>query len=298
MGKKINWTKEQETWIKENGIKYNDQIMTKKFNEEFQVSINVKTLTHFRWRLGILKPKFISFEKDGKVRVRRSTRHITTQEEKEWILNNKNKIINRNQFLNDFNKHFNLDLNSRQFTNIYLKVCNNLFRNSFFTKEEDEWLLENIKYQPPYKLVEEFNKRFDQKRTGRQLKEHLNGYLKTSYLKINNKNSVNSEAIGTIKKWGNNYKIKINDKDWEICSRYFYKQYYGKLSEDCIVLHLDGNIENWNKDNLIEMSRKEAGKLTGLSVGNGINYYKNGILTKAIVEVIKTENLLKEIEND
>ena len=297
MGKKINWTEEMKVWIRENGTKYNDEVMTKKFNEEFQTFITTKTLTHFRWRLGILKPKFISFEKDGEFRLRCGTRHITTQDEKQWILDNKGKITNRNQFLNDFNKHFNLDLNLRQFMYIYLKICNNLFRNSRFTKEEDEWLLENVKYKPPYKLAEEFNKIFKQKRTGNQIKEHLNGYLKTSYLKINNKNSFNSEPIGTIKKWGNNYRIKINNRDWELCNRYFYKQYYGEIPKNCRILHLDGDNSNWSKDNLIAITDKEAGALTGLCMAEGIDYYKNGILTKAVLEVIKTENLLKEIEN-
>lgn len=75
--------------------------------------------------------------------------------------------------------------------------------------------------------------------------------------------ALNSESIGS----GYKTCVKATEKElpngvssnWVQKSRFIYEQKYGKIPKGCIIIHLDGNTENFDIKNLYCISRKVAG---------------------------------------
>ena len=112
----------------------------------------------------------------------------------------------------------------------------------------------------------------------------------------------NKKPIGTIvyRKDANNrkrYLVKVDNKGtWEEAGRYFYKKYYGKIPKGHYIYFLDGNNTNFAKENLIALSKSIIGTLRARCVNDELNYFGQGILTEAMIEIIKTEKLINEKE--
>lgn len=300
MSKKINWTDEQKKWIKENGTKYYDYELAELFNKKFNTCHPIRTITSVRQRLNVIKPKY---KHDGRVNKSQKI-HYATEEEREWLRENRTKEINSGEITNLFNKHFNLNLSQRQVQNIYLsdKKGKILFCHQW-KDEEINFIKDNYNKYPCLKLAKIMQEKFDRKISKKSLSTILSN-LGLSYLKANNLKVYNKAEIGTIRvrkdSFGKDrYMIKIKDTgkvqyDWEECGRYYYKKYYGEIPDNHLIYFLDGDTSNFAKENLIAISKSDVGTLRALCVNNGIDYFNQGIYTKAIIEILQTEKLINK----
>lgn len=94
-------------------------------------------------------------------------------------------------------------------------------------------------------------------------------------------------------------KIRNNMKtlNYKNASRFFYQMHYNeKLKCNELILHLDGDKTNFNKDNLITISTKDKANLMRYRNEFLVDVYGQGKVTEAFVKLSKLETLVKEIE--
>lgn len=180
-----------------------------------------------------------------------------------------------------------------------LKINNNKI---YYTKEENEWIKENFKYYKTNELCKLFEKKFGKKIKSKQLRDKKSR-MKLSYLKENNKNAYHEVPVGTITKKSTGkvvvkWKNEGKSSDWKPVGRYFYEKYYGSVPKGYCVYHLDGNQMNYAKENLILVSKQESGQIFKMCKNEHYNFFGQGKVTEAIVEVVRTENLIKEINEN
>ena len=71
--------------------------------------------------------------------------------------------------------------------------------------------------------------------------------------------------IGSIRFKSDYYYIKLDDPNkWELYHRYMYRKYHNV--EPDVVIFLDGDIENFSKENLFNISRAELVRINKLKV--------------------------------
>ena len=298
MGKLINWTEEQKEWMRKNYLKFYDEELTVLFNNTFNTSHPMPTIRGFRQRLGIKKPKY---KYDG--RVYKSIKvHYPTEEERQWLRENRTPTTNLNELTEKFNKHFNLNLNKRRVLHICLSdKKGKIIQVHRWTKEEEEWLREHYKDFNSSQLAKLFAEKFGIIIKAHAFKNKMQK-LGLSYLKANNLDVYNKKPIGTItcRKDSNGrkrYLVKVDDKGtWEEAGRYFYKKYYGEIPDNSYIYYLDGDTSNFAKENLIALTNSEIGTLRARCVNEEIDYFGQGILTKAMVEIIKLEKEINDYE--
>ena len=133
-----------------------------------------------------------------------------------------------------------------------------------FTPEEDKWLIENI----PNHLYRDICKMFEQKFGKHLTAKQLHGHI-ANVLHVSNGNKGNQkfraekfEPIGYeyTNPRGYTY-IKVKDtnnqnEDYRAKHQVMYEKYHGELPEGFIVVFLDGNTQNFNKDNLYAIPKK------------------------------------------
>lgn len=294
----INWTEDQKQWMRENYLKFYDSKLTELFNKKFNTSHPMPTIRGFRQRLKLNKPKY---KHDGRI-IKSNKVHYSTEEERQWLRDNRIKGIYFNYLTQKFNKHFNLNLNERQIKHICYsdKKGKKIFVHRW-TKEEENWLKEHYKNFNSSQLAKLFAEKFGIIIKAHAFKDKMQK-LGLSYLKANNLDVYNKKPIGTIvyRKDANNrkrYLVKVDNKGtWEEAGRYFYKKYYGKIPKGHYIYFLDGNNTNFAKENLIALSKSIIGTLRARCVNDELNYFGQGILTEAMIEIIKTEKLINEKE--
>ena len=133
-----------------------------------------------------------------------------------------------------------------------------------FTQEEDEWLKEVM----PNHLYRDVCKMFEQKFGKILTKRQLDGH-NYNVLKVSNSNKGNKkfradkfEPIGYEVQYPNGYTyVKVSDTgnqkaDYKSKQYVEYEKYYGNVPENCIVIFLDGNRENFDKDNLYALDKR------------------------------------------
>ena len=196
-----------------------------------------------------------------------------TEEEKEWLKNN-NYHHNRKELVKLFNEKFGKNKTSGSMHWALHEYCDNSYYDEKFkyTKEEDDWLIENYhKYTNKF-LTIEFNKIF-RKKTQEALITHCNRELNlnTPILVYDNKigyKNGNEKELGYISKSSQYYFIKVkNDAkagkgNFIQKHRYIWEQYHGrKVPEGHMITFLDGNTENFDINNLVCLSASEQGTL-------------------------------------
>lgn len=287
--KKINWTDEQKEWIKQHSLEYFDYELAKLFNEKFGTNHPMSTIRSFRQRLKVSKPKY---KHDGRL-LESDKIHYTTPQQEEWLKSNFNESLSRIQLTKMFNDQFNTCLNIREVQ--YMCLKNGLAYRHTYSQEQEDWLKNNAKkFKNSKDLTKEFNNRFNTSIRRNNLLDKLSN-LGDGFLKQKGMKTGNELTIGTIRKTidGKKDRYIIKTKNgWEECGRYYYKQYYGEIPKDHHIYFLDGDNTNFAKENLIAISKSDVGTLRALYVNDKINYFNQGIYTKAMVEIIQTEKLL------
>ena len=155
---------------------------------------------------------------------------------------------------------------------VYKDRKNRNVRFDEMTEEKERFIKENfMKYETYQKLADEYNKEFGTNCSP----SSINTLCREKY-------GLTHENIGKFKKGGRSvrlevgterigsgYKIcvKVSDKEvpngdssnWVQKSRYIYEKYYGEIPNGHMIIHLDGDLENFDIDNLYCISRKISG---------------------------------------
>lgn len=166
-----------------------------------------------------------------------------------------------------------------------------------YTKEEDEWLLENAKLYSCPELSRRMMEIFGRKHSDGSLKQHCRASLgiKKAHGLVYDTTPKNKAPIGSISRWGCRKTIKIDETSgpghdgWVSYGRYIYEQAHGKLPDDYQVIHIDGDQENFDLNNLLAVNRKEHAILSAH------RWHGKGDITKTGVKYAKLTLKLKEM---
>lgn len=150
-------------------------------------------------------------------------------------------------------------------------------------------------------ILPKVNKIFNENYTRLELQK----YLVRNKIKYKYKNKNKSHKMGLDKPIGSEYTkpdgmvmIKVAPNKWEYKQRYIYEQYHGvKLKTTDYVIFLDGNINNFDIDNLEKVNYKEAGYIGAFKVNNDL-IIKDKEITKALLLMAKTDIKTKEIRKE
>lgn len=205
--------------------------------------------------------------------------HRWTSQEDQFLIDYV-KGISLNELTDKFNSAFNLNLSESSISNRKVKLgIKSGFNSSYFKKG-----------QTP------FNK--GKKWEDYMTEEGQKNSLKTCFKKENKPH--NYKKIGSEVYDKDNYAyIKVRDnpyerrKNWISKQRLIYEQHYGPIPEGYVVIFADGDVKNFNIDNLILVSRQE-----NLIMNNhGLRYHDKD-LTKVgvnIAKLIDTTNKKKNV---
>lgn len=136
---------------------------------------------------------------------------------------------------------------------------------TFFTSEEDNWIIENVPYYKYEDLAKMFSEKFNRPCTQYMLRSRATRYLgiksgRQGFKKGNVTHNV--RPIGyeyTNKANGYTYvkvaNTRIKNKDFRPKHQLVYEQSYGKIPKNHIVIFIDGNKQNFSPDNLYALNR-------------------------------------------
>ena len=226
-------------------------------------------------------------------------RHIWTNEQIKYlkrIANGKPKKVT----LEKINKKFNLNLSLRQLNNC---MSNNNIKVNIrhvWTDEQVEYLKKIAEGTPRKEIVKKLNDKFDLSLTLIQVRDCMNNRnirnnLDTRFSSEEGGNRcVQRKPIGCETKWDRGYvRVKLGENKWEFKQRYVWKQHYGEIPKDYSVIFLDGNLDNFDIDNLVLVSRRELMRY------NSMKLKSNDIeVNKTAVNLAKLMAKIKEIEGN
>ena len=133
-----------------------------------------------------------------------------------------------------------------------------------FTPEEDEWLISVIPHYLYKDICAMFSLKFGKSLTVKQLHGHIYNVLHISNGNKGNKKfrADKFEPIGYeyTNPRGYSY-IKVKDtgnqhEDYRAKHQVLYEQYNGSMPDGYIVVFLDGNTQNFNRDNLYAIPKR------------------------------------------
>lgn len=266
------YTQEQIDWLRKNApLHYN---LAKEFNQTFDTNKTNHEIIQVCFRNKIKR-----YEKQN-----------------QWLKQNASKYYIE-ELLDKFNKkfyNFNMSLDS-----LYKRLKNNNIeykQHLILNDKEINWILENSKGKTLIELEKEFNKIFNKdvtslkyilkkynitrfsKKFGKDIKQTR---ICQNYIYERTNNIVGGELYETFK---NNYRRKAH---------IVYEQYHNITINDNthIVIHLDNNYNNFEKDNLYLISKKAYRSYLSS------RYNNQTLLTKInALKVSEIQQLIKELE--
>lgn len=213
-----------------------------------------------------------------------------------WVRYNKGNYRSINELVIAFNSHFNTNATISALQNQCFKNKISLYyKQDVWTDDKLDWLIESAKiYDDREVILNEFNKRFKTNIKLRALGlvcnskkinlpkaikriEKNNENLKLGHIKLR---GFSKKEIGDVIFEGqkNQTFIKIKDtgnkaEDYILKNRYLYEQYHNiKLNPvDDIILFLNGDNNDFSKENLYRVSRKILSAMSGYKMHS----YKN-----------------------
>lgn len=237
-------------WLKSNYKNYKNYIeLLNVFNKKFNMNINRDDLYYVCTQYKII-PKNYYVKNLNKTRVN-------------WLKDNIKKYKSLTDLCNAFNKELNENLDDHT---IHCYIYDNGLKTDYnkhrvWKKEHIQWLKNNKdNYQDLHTILQDFNKKFGLNYTRDQLKSARKNYkLNLNKVKTNNGEcgAGNFKPIGTERRNSTNgIVIKAGDNRWISKSKYMYEKLnHCKLKKDDVVLHLNGDKNDYSKDNLYATSK-------------------------------------------
>lgn len=178
-----------------------------------------------------------------------------------------------------------------------------LGRKSLFNNEEQQFIIDNAYGISTDELTTLFNKKFDKNMSVNQIrnwkeKNKITNGRDTRFKKGQKQPYTYSKPIGSerIKYFGKTKEtyIKVaNPKVWELKQNYMYKKYHGCMPKGGIIIFLNGNRDDYSKDNLECITLKEQTIMASSDF-----YFDNAELTKTglLITKLKLKGKEKEME--
>ena len=283
--KNFKYTQEHIEWLRTRANKKIDKEICAEFNKTFNAN---KKIVNLRSCCAYYKLY------DENINFKFKKEYV------EWIKKNFFSVDETKKLHKVFNKHFKTDVSYDSFR----RKCDylGLQRGSHIWKKEELLFLKehNDKYTKK-ELTQKFNEHFNLNLTVRQVRAecwHLGLSAVVDGRNIDNHKRVKLNTINTYHHNGREkLRIKVSDElhkgnnNWVPLERYIYeKETNVKVDPNDVILFLDNNCKNVNMDNLMLVSKRTAFLL------NINNYAGYGQLTKAMAEVVSTQDEIKEME--
>jgi len=156
-------------------------------------------------------------------------------------------------------------------------------RKKTYSQEVLDFIKENCKTMLDAELSEAVNRRFNLNTSKKKIKMIRGRY------KIITGRGKPFPTFTEITDHNTGYvKIKNAAGKWVCKHRFLYEQAHGKIPEEYSVIFLDGNINNFNLDNLMLVTRGEKGSLSKIGLR-----FNNPDLTKTGIAFVKHKNAIK-----
>lgn len=143
----------------------------------------------------------------------------------------------------------------------HLKRKHGAYSRLTWTQEQDEWLRRNFPNMGGLKAVDEFNKVFGVNKSHRAIEgraHRLNLKVAPKVVEANRR-FPRRVPLETIKEDNNGYliiKTGEGSSGWKRYHRYLWEKTHGELPKGYKVMFLDGDIRNFDKENLIAVPAK------------------------------------------
>ena len=264
---------EEDDFIAKNKNLSNDELLIA-FNDKFGFHISYSQIVGRKRKLDICKK--IGFSK----------------EEDLWLKDNYGKYpISevREMFCLKFRKISNATLSNRA---LFLGLRE---KRHHYTKQENEWLIENISLYTYPELTKLFNQIFRTKVTQVSISRQCMQYLKIH--RGENSFSASALPIGSEVKKNGIVHVKISDKPferkdrWKSKNRIVYEREKGEIPTGCSIIFLDGNKSNFDIENLYCADNRVMACLARENW-----YKKNGELTLTAIKCAELMCKIKESE--
>lgn len=204
----------------------------------------------------------------------------------DWILEYWGTEKNWNRLTDMYNAKFGTNLTYVAFKS----YCNRKLGLNFkYTKAEDDWLRENFPKIGKNEIGEKFNQHFGAKRSSagvyvrcKKLGLKVNDERRTAWK--NRIAEVRKQPVGHIAEREHGTLYIKTENGWRRCKEIVLGTQKGKL-----IIHLDGNKWNLNKDNLVVIDRKISAIMTAEKF-----WSEDREITKAGIQWAKLKLLLNE----
>lgn len=168
--------------------------------------------------------------------------------------------------------------------------------NRLFTKEEEQFIINNYKGKLATELTKMLNDTFNKNYTCNQIRRYkiknkLASGVCTRFYKGQIPHNLKQEKDEFIDERGY-HRIKINGK-WEMEARYLYEKEHGKIPSDWTVVFLDGNKNNLEITNLMAIHRRDK-----LVCKNKKMFSQNPEATKVGILTAQLSNKLYDIRKE
>ena len=203
----------------------------------------------------------------------------------DWCIRHWSSFRNWKKLCDEYNRTHDTDISY----NTFKSHCNReLGINYHYSKEQERWLIENYPHLGIKKCTKEFNRIFNDSRS--------NGAIKIRCLQLGVKtteerrkeraieNTGRYHAVGAIikKTHGEPY-IKCEDGKW----RRLKDIVYGYKPKGYLIVHLDGDVNNYEKDNLLAIPRSISARMTANNFWSDFSEVtKTGIICCELEEAI------------
>ena len=282
------YTQEQHQWLQNNANDYTNKDLTTLFNKQFNTNRTQDAIRSYCHKHKLIKQRIYYSKDDFKLKSDWITAHSGTMPLRD-LTAMFNKLFNTNyKSLKDFIYHNNIPRNKYVYT--------------LLTKEEDNWIINTFNNQYTWdEFTELFNQHFNHNYTSKQIQVYVRKKLKLYTTKNERiQNYKEGYPIGSIVKADNGttyIKLERTNKStggfrrpsWIPYKEYLYIQAYGPIKEDEFVISLDGS---FNIDQLRVVTKSLY------TIINTRGYANQGLLTEAMLEVLLTEKLIKEIKKE
>lgn len=162
-------------------------------------------------------------------------------------------------------------------------------RRQDFTEEQIKWMIDNCNMNRRI-MAEQFNELFGRKVHQNVISRKLSRLGLTKIQKHKSPKSVVMPEL-TEKLHGNGHLLIKFKGRWINKSRYTYEQHHGiKLTNNDVIIHLDGDKTNDHIDNLKLSNRRVVAKLLKMGFSDNVK--------RTAVAIAELELKIKDIEND
>lgn len=216
----------------------------------------------------------------------------------EWILSNRDKYY----LHTEFHKAYCEEVDNVTYIAFksHIRRKFNFNSQATWTNDEKAFIRYNFPRMGGLKCSEAFKQKFGKCRSHRSIEAEARrqGLLVDEDVVLANKNYSRRVPIGTIVDDGDGYlKIKtgVGSSGWERLHRHIYEKEHGSIPEGYKIVFLDGNKQNYDKDNLVAVPSSYLALMNNFKLKSSEpEVTKTAIKWCDLYELLKKEEIIME----